>query len=160
MDFSLGGLGWLLGNQLMWNNLVPLGGELHQLRGSPHYGTQRTEEGTILPYGSRLPHHTPPRPLTFTTCQPRDLEKRISHLLPDCAILHPLLLGSRRELPAFWPLAPFICFCPVWRLGSLGSVIAPQAKDKKTHSLLSAVIQMGSSLAEIVQDKNNHTRLN
>lgn len=43
----MGGLGWLLGNQLMWNNLVPLGGELHQFRGNPHYGSRRTEESTI-----------------------------------------------------------------------------------------------------------------
>lgn len=75
MDFSLGGLGWLLGNQLMWNNLVPSGGELHQLRGNPHYGTWKTEESTIFPRGSHLPHH-PPRPLAFTTCQPRDLKSK------------------------------------------------------------------------------------
>lgn len=44
MDFSQGGLGWLLGKQLMWNNLVPPGGELHPFRGNPHNGSRRTRQ--------------------------------------------------------------------------------------------------------------------
>lgn len=82
MDFSLGGLGWLLGNQLMRNNHGPLGGELHQLRGNPHYGMRRTEESTIFPLGVRLPHQPGPA-LTFTTCQPRDLKSKF----PICCLI-------------------------------------------------------------------------
>lgn len=85
MDFSLGGLGWLLENQLMWNNLVPLGGELHQFRGNPHYSMQRIEESTISSWLAHISVENVP------TVQSR---KKISHLLLDYAF-HSLSLLYR-----------------------------------------------------------------
>lgn len=76
MDFSLGGLGWLLENQLMWNNLVPLGGELHQFRGNPHYSMQRREESAISSWHAYVSVENVP------TVQS---QKKMSHLLLDYA---------------------------------------------------------------------------
>lgn len=75
MDFSLGGLGWLLENQLMWNNLVPLGGELHQFRGNPHYGMQRIEESTISSWLTYI--------YQFKMCQLCDLKRKF----PICCLI-------------------------------------------------------------------------
>lgn len=75
MDFSLGGLGWLLENQLMWNNLVPLGGELHQLRGNPHYGMRRIEESTISSWLTYISQ--------FKMCQLCDLKRKC----PICCLI-------------------------------------------------------------------------
>lgn len=71
MDFSQGGLGWLLENQLMWNNLVLLGGELHQFRGNPHYGMRRTEERALS------------SPLTPPSAENVPTENKDFHLLLD-----------------------------------------------------------------------------
>lgn len=70
MDFSLGGLGWLLGSQLMWNNLVLLGGELHQFRGNPHYGEWRIEKSTISSWLKYIFH--------FKMCQLCDIKRKFS----------------------------------------------------------------------------------
>lgn len=75
MDFSLGGLGWLLENQLMWNNLVPLGGVLHQFRGNPHYGTWRIEESTISSWLTYISQ--------FKMCQLCDLKRKF----PICCLI-------------------------------------------------------------------------
>lgn len=93
MDFSLGGLGWLLENQLMWNNLVPLGGELHQFRGNPHYSMQRMEESTISSWLAYISVGNVP------TVQS---QKKISHLLLDYAF-HSLSLFSTVTAALFWP---------------------------------------------------------
>lgn len=89
MDFSLGGLGWLLGNQLMWNNLVPLGGELHQFRGNPHY-RMRIEESAIsfwLTYVSQ-----------FKMCQLCDLKRKFS----ICCLIMNSLSFLQLVLSALW----------------------------------------------------------
>lgn len=160
MDFSLGGLGWLLESQLMWNNLVPLGGELHQLRGNPHYGTRRTEESTIFPLASRLPRR-PPSPLTLTTCQARDLKSKF----PICCLIMDsppspvtIVVGAASLLT----VGTVHLSSP--RLTSLLGLPHPAPGEGYTGSLFSEIIQIRSSLAEIVQkknkNKNNHTRLN
>lgn len=92
MDFSLGGLGWLLENQLMWNNLVPLGGELHQFRGNPHYSMQRIEESTISSWLAYISVENVP------TGQSR---KKISHLLLDYAFHSSLFFTGTAALS--WP---------------------------------------------------------
>lgn len=83
MDFSLGGLGWLLGNQLMWNNLVLLGGELHQFRGSPHYATRRVERSTIFLLA--------PIRLSLSNVPTVWYEKKMFHLLRDSKLPVPSL---------------------------------------------------------------------
>lgn len=97
MDFSLGGLGWLLENQLMWNNLVPLGGELHQFRGNPHYGMRRIEESTISSWLAYISQ--------FKKCQLCDRKGKFSIC---CLLMNslPFLFASELVLAAF---SLFIC---------------------------------------------------
>lgn len=124
MDFSLGGLGWLLGNQLMWNNLVLLGGELHQLRGNLHYGPRRTEESTIFSSWLTLPPPPTPTP-HFYNVPTAQSQKQISHLLPD--------YGFPTHSCYVWGKScqPFDCWRHVFAQFNVSVPLAPLSRSRR-----------------------------